>query len=258
MTALAFPSSPTLYQQYTVGAKTWYWDGTTWIFGAGPGQDPYWNSVVFLCHGDEAQPVNNGYGHPRDRSSGSNTPIFGTSTSFSSAQTKFGSFSLLNSNTAGSSQGIKNTAGFAGLAFGTNPFTIDVQYYPTSISVNGAIVDLRAPSVNGNYVDIYADVNGVVGVYINSAARIASAANALTINTWNCIRYSRSGGTGVLSVNGTSVGSWADTTSYVAGSLNLLVTSFSTASLNGYVSEVRITNGVDRGLGNQTSRWPDS
>lgn len=34
--AIDFPNSPTLYQDFTVGSRTWTWNGEKWMIGLNP------------------------------------------------------------------------------------------------------------------------------------------------------------------------------------------------------------------------------
>lgn len=103
----------------------------------------------------------------------------------------------------------------AGDAFGTGDFRIQIAYRPTSISGARILLDCRVSNDDENVPVLY-HVGPDLYYYVGLANRI-SAAGALTVNTWHLIELERVAGTTTLSMNGSPVGTWADTTNYVNG-----------------------------------------
>ena len=139
--------------------------------------------------------------------------------------------------------------------FGTGDFTVELWFYPTSASSGLQLLDFRGaePSITP-LVYQKAASTGVLEMYVNGAAKITSAASAITNNAWNFIAISRvSGNTRMYC--GTSgsipqVGStYVDANNYVAGSNLTIGESFTltaTPALNTWFQEVRVTTGVGR------------
>ena len=134
--------------------------------------------------------------------------------------------------------------------FGTEDFTIEVWVYKTASSGSETILDFRAGAGTDTAVAL-----GVQGldpyVYINGAYRIQSA-GSITTSAWNHIAYVRSGTTGTLYVNGSSIGSWTDNIDYGTAKPLIIGSLYNgTASYwDGWLDEIRISKGVARYTGN--------
>ena len=174
-----------------------------------------------------------------------------TVTSYNSAaldtdEKKFGSASLL-------LNGVDNYIGVSAnndFGFGTDDFTIEAWVYKTASSGSETILDFRAGAGTDNAVAL-----GVQGldpyVYINGAYRI-QLSGSITTNAWNHIAYVRSGTTGTLYLNGSSIGSWTDNIDYGTAKPLIIGSVYTgTASYwDGWLDEVRISKGVARYTGN--------
>jgi len=133
--------------------------------------------------------------------------------------------------------------------FGTGNFTIEFWVYLNTSSQSCAIYDSRPTSTSGIYPTIRVN-SGVVYYYTNGSTRITGP--TLAASTWYHIAVSRVGGTTIMFVNGNQVGTYADTNTYLNGTNRPLIgadgyDNFSGSNyLNGYVDDLRITNGYAR------------
>jgi len=145
----------------------------------------------------------------------------------------------------------------AQFGYGTGDFTLECWAYKDANPVGGdaGIIEHRPASTNGGYPLLGVNTSGQLFYYSNATLRISpSASTALTNQTWVHIAYVRSGGNlGTLYIDGTSVGTWADTTTYSSSApLWIGQHAFAGQAFNGYLSDVRITKGLARYTANFT------
>jgi len=131
-------------------------------------------------------------------------------------------------------------------AYGTGDFTVECWVYmKANPSADAGIIDQRPASTNGSYFMLGVNSSGQLFVYVNTAYRVGpSATTAINTNTWYHVAYARSSGTGTLYVNGTSVGSWVDSTNYVSGGGFIAHHAFNAADFNGHISNARTVKGT--------------
>jgi hypothetical protein len=135
------------------------------------------------------------------------------------------------------------------LALGTGDFTIEFWYYPLDSTTPLTLLDFRPASTNGVYPLIGTTTGLVVAYYVSTAYRITGT-TAVTVNSWNHIAVSRSGGVTRLYLNGAQQGAdYNDANSYLCGTNRPIIgnNGFSnTPYANGYMQDIRITAGVGR------------
>ena len=135
--------------------------------------------------------------------------------------------------------------------YGTGDFTIEFWVYFNTVSSDQTILSnlTSASSINPH---IYlGGTNNTIRYFTNSVDRIVSS--ALSTNTWYHIAVSRVAGSTRMFINGTQSGStYADSNNYGTSAPLGIGTYYSagvpitTQTLNGYVSDVRITKGIAR------------
>jgi hypothetical protein len=233
-----------------------FWGGTP------PPTDPYFSTVVMLCHFDGANGSStftnqSALGLPFSQTPRSSTDVIST------AQSVFGGASLRR----GSSGGVLASSGTdSDYTFGTSDFTIEFRFRPDTVQTAN-IFDMRT-SGGGNTPapTIYTLSNGTLVYYHSNTDRITSSTGVITATTWKAIAVSRVSGTTRMFVDGTQVGSsYTDSTNY-STSTQPHCGSYASQQTNAYYDEVRISNGAfgsgaGRYSGNYTiaaSAFPDS
>jgi hypothetical protein len=150
------------------------------------------------------------------------------------------------------------------LAFGTGAFTIEFWYYSNDTGVANLIYDGRPAGLNGAYVTISKSTGNVITFYTNTANQITGT-TSLAANTWYHIAVARSGTSTKLFINGTQEGStYTDSNNYINGTSRPIIGAggniLGNLPINGYLDDLRITNGVARYTTNftaPTKEFPD-
>ena len=166
----------------------------------------------------------------------------------SSVTSKFGIGSLTLDGT-GDYLSVASTDDFA---FGTGDFTIEAFVYKTADTGQEAIFDFRTAATD-LAVAIGIRAGNQPYVYVNGTYEIQSA-TALTLSAWNHVAYVRQGTTGTLYLNGTSVGTWVDSTNY-GSAKPLIIGAGYTGGFTfwtGNIDEVRVINGTAKYTANFT------
>lgn len=135
-------------------------------------------------------------------------------------------------------------------AFGTDNFTIEFWARLNSTTTTATFYDSRASNASNPL--IYITAGGVLRYFSNSGIRITGP--TLAVNTWYHIAVSRVANVTRLFVNGTQHGiSYTDNGNFLS-SAPVLGNSYDLLyPLNGYLDEVRITQGVGRYSANFTA-----
>lgn len=165
----------------------------------------------------------------------------------STAQSKWGGGSL-SVGTPGS--GAFQTADLAGTIgnFGTGDFTVEAWVYFTNTSQGGVISKSNSPT-DGWFLQV-STTTAQFGVYVGSVSGISGSWSGV-VSTWYHFAATRSSGTLRLFVNGNQIAS----TSFPGNigtntQKNIYVgingTSTSNTPLNGFIDDLRITNGYAR------------
>lgn len=202
------------------------------MFTCGPGlfggvlKDPYWSSVVSLCHYAGA----NGSTSIIDQVLGVSWTT-NTGTSISTVQSKFGNSSLL-VGTGGSS----TTAALPSL--GTQPFTFEAFIY-TSTSTPPQVIH-KVGSTAPNFIVSAGNVQFSDG----SVWRVSSGVT-VPLNSWVHVAASKNSGTLYLFIGGVLCYSGALTTNFSTGTLYAGADTLSNY-IHGYLAESRVTFGVGR------------
>ena len=147
------------------------------------------------------------------------------------------------------------------LSFNTGDFTIECWVYQPIVNGNNGI--LQISPVNGGFQNGSANTIALAlagnDVYVYAAGNVYNTTNTpMPVSEWTHIALVRSSGVTRLYINGVlnttigSSGSVTDTTNYT-GTFAVIGGYFSTSfTLNGYIDDLRITNGVARYTANFT------
>ena len=124
---------------------------------------------------------------------------------------------------------------------GTGDFTYECWVRTSSPATMQAVFDARPDSSNGAYPTVFI-YQSKFNFYYNDNFRITDS-NTVSSNTWYHLAVVRSGSTITMYVNGSSVGTYADSTSN-PGHSTFRIGSANTGSydFNGYVDEFRVSD----------------
>jgi hypothetical protein len=220
------------------------WDAVT-VVG-----DTYYNSCSLLLHCDGT----NGSTTFTDNSPSPKTVTSNNGAAISTAQSKFGGASAFFDGTDDYLSINYNSA----FNFGTNSFTWESWIYPTNISgIDGIYATSGGSGVNPKFV-IHLNA-GTPSIHYNNLTNgndlYTTATSAVSINTWTHLAFVRNGSNWTWYINGNSAGTGTNNTNitftsqptYIGYGGEAYFTPF-----NGYIDELRITNGVARYTGNFT------
>ena len=201
--------------------------------------DVYFPQTELLLPFDGA----NGATATSDLSDNNHSVTFAGNAQISTSLSKFGGSSCY---LDGSGDYI-STPSSSAFEFGTADFTIEFWARRTGAGSYPYIFDCRPAGANAVLITIYLDhANSYVPhVYINNAVRITSTAS-MSVDTWYHIALVRSSGTTTLYMNGSSVGSFSDSFSYIAAPFRLGAYSNGGYGFTGYVDDFRTTKGIAR------------
>lgn len=131
------------------------------------------------------------------------------------------------------------------LSFETGDFTVECWVYLNSFGAS------YVPIFNNAYL-FYVGASGQMLVY-NGSADVATGPNgAVSLNSWFYLSWVRTSGTIKMFVNGVQSGSNATVTASIGSGSPNRIGAHSSAYLNGYISDLRITKGVARYTANFT------
>lgn len=135
------------------------------------------------------------------------------------------------------------------LALGAGDFTIEFWAYLSGTSSAQILFDQRTAATQV-VPSIFVELNTIY-YFVNGASRISALFT--TTNTWVHIAVSRSGTSTKMFVGGTQAGStYTDSNNYIQNPIYIGARWDATASVNGYIDDLRITKGVARYTANFT------
>ena len=139
--------------------------------------------------------------------------------------------------------------------FGTGDFTIEGWFY-TGVTTRQDLAGKYVDGSSGQWGITISITNARDFAFYNgNTVLITSAGSVWSTNTWTHFAVCRSGTSLVLYINGTSVGSATNSTSFVSSSSLGYVAWAGGAGgpvFNGYIDDLRITKGAARYIGNFT------
>jgi len=218
--------------------------------GTTPAGDSSFSSVTLLLHMDGS----NGSTTFTDNSNSSRTITASGNAQIDTAIKKFGSGSA-------EFDGTNSKLTISGNPLGSGDFTIEFWVYSESISGNHYLIDVLgtnqiqivrgdgSTSAPAEGLDVFADTQ-----WRGSANTLPDSTYQ---NNWNHIAVSRSSGTMKSFVNGTQVASWSNSLDYSdatieVGSAHSGRAPATNFNFDGYIDDLRITNGVGRYTSNFT------
>lgn len=215
--------------------------------------DPYYSSVSLLLHADGAAGSTIFTDNSPSPSSGT---AYGDA-QLSAAQARFGSTSIrLDGSGDWFSFPDDSRFSFPG------DFTIEFQWFPTSLTGTQGIFDTRA-SGSGNGLIFYFNAGQLCVYGNNSSGNILAGPAGLTANVWNAVCLSRSGSNLMIHVGGNRLSMATYSTAFNGTKAQFGSDRYAGGGstpgsyLSGYLDEIRITKGVAR-YGSSTSYTPQS
>ena len=206
--------------------------------------DPYNSSVVLLLH----MTGTNGSTSLPDSSSIKRSTIAYGNAAISTTQSKWGGGS-------GAFDGsgdyilLPNDGGLNN--FGTWDYTIEAWVRTTDNTREGVIISCASSWTSSTAYNLEIRSTGDLRYYAgnNAPIQIISGAGAISNNTWYHVAVSRVSGTTKLFINGVSVGTPHTGSVSIGNSSQPKIGIFApdnSAGWNGYINDMRITNGIGR------------
>ena len=131
-------------------------------------------------------------------------------------------------------------------AIGTDDFTVEGWFYLDSAGSGNVrhVWDFRPLNNDGSYPTLRVTTSNQYQYLAGGANRITSS--AVTLNVWHHVAIVRYSSTTTLYIDGSSAGTWADTTSYDVGSTRPLIGGSgyhqSTLGFHGYIADWRFVD----------------
>lgn len=198
------------------------------------------DNTILLYHFDEGPTGSNDFTIRDDN--GVRSPVGVTAignAQVDTAQSKFSGASYTSVNSGDYLDVIPNGS----LAYSTNDFTIEYWFrYDTSIPTTNRMGWEQRPGVNGAYALVFHQENtGQVVYFVNSSARITSSFTP-SANTWYHVAIVRSSTTTTMYINGTSQGTYSDSTNYLEGNPRIGNNMVANSNFLGHIDELRISD----------------
>lgn len=134
-------------------------------------------------------------------------------------------------------------------------FTIEMWINLANVNSTWQTIISRAYGIAGGWRLYKNDGNNQLRWYSQSSSVVLTTGSTLANNTWHHIAVVRNSGTVTIFIDGINRGSGTNTTAYTPGNYALEIGSgvvTSTFPMTGYISDLRITNGVARYTANFT------
>ena len=209
--------------------------------GGGVATDPYWANVSYLLVGNGANGTTTNI---VDSSSNNLTTTITGNTVISTTQSKYGSGSVYFD---GSGDYLSTTAITL-----SGDFTLECWIYQTAKS-SGYVPIISGTSGSYNFpLIIDYQGSGYIGMYLPDATAANSGVSVFNLNTWTYIACSRSGTTVRLFANGVQAASASSPVSVVLNNYGGWSPGGNSFLFNGYIYDLRITNGIARYTSNFT------
>jgi hypothetical protein len=131
----------------------------------------------------------------------------------------------------------------------TANFTIEMWVNFVNVNSTWQSIISRAYGVAGGWRLYKNDGNNQLRWYSNLTSVVLTTGSTLANNTWSHIALVRNNGVITIYIDGISRGSASNTTSYVPGNYALEIGQGVVTSafpMNGYIQDLRITNGIAR------------
>jgi hypothetical protein len=210
------------------------------LIGSG---DPYFSKTVLLMHAEGPD----GTATFKDNSPRNKTISVNNAVTVTTAQKKYGATSFVFDG-AGDSFTYANSTDFG---FGTGDFTVETWFYRSSDGIVRVLFDFRDAVATEQALVVYFDNEDKIRVSINAVEM--TSATAATGSAWHHLAVTRQSGTlriftdGVLAASGTFTNDIQSTRP-----LSIGARPNNTATVPGYMDEIRITKGVARYTANFT------
>lgn len=152
----------------------------------------------------------------------------------------------------GSGDGLKFPSNVA-MAMGTGNFTWELWVRATAASGYQSLIDTRTAVLTDGF--FFGLDTGTLKPAVFTNGTVLVSSTSLTANTWQHLALVRSSGTLTIYLDGTSIGSVANSTNLTSG-VGTIGSSDSISNpnwFNGYIDDLRITNGVARYTANFTA-----
>lgn len=198
--------------------------------------DPYWNNVVLAMHMDDVG-LTDAKGH---------AVTLNGNAARSSAQSKFGGYAAYFD---GSGDYLTAPTG-ADFAFGTGDFTVECWINPVSVAGLTVIYDSRTGSVGSVGGISIAVSSGTLRCDTNVANVLTGG--VVTTGAWQHVALSRASGVFKLWLGGSQVATSGAAYTLSDGYMFVGTDKTGAAYFNGYIDDLRITNGVARYTANFT------
>lgn len=210
--------------------------------GGGGDTDPDFASVVQLAHFDGS----NGSTTLTNSCARGNTLSVVSTSTISTAQSKWGGASLRCPN---SSTGAQNLSSIADYGMGTGAWTAEAWIRLDSLR-NYDVAFTVLGGGGATAALLYIDSTGTIRLYQDSTNRITSSGGVISAATWHFISLSRASGangTHYMAVDGVSQGTpWSGASNYQAtGELQVGCDPYGLGFV-GYIDDFRVTKGVQR------------
>jgi len=134
-----------------------------------------------------------------------------------------------------------NLASNAAFGFGTGDFTVELWVYSNALP--GYLSPLYHGAVNNAFILNY-NTSGNLIARSYGVADLITSSSTLPLNSWNHVAVTRNGTTLTIWLNGVSIGTASNSTTFADSAVYIARGDSGVAYFNGYISNLRVVKGV--------------
>jgi hypothetical protein len=133
-------------------------------------------------------------------------------------------------------------------SFGDGDFVVEMWVYPSGASGFQTLFSTRSSNTDEDYSNVFFGFNtGTLTPIVYTNGLVLSGSSSLPAGTWSHIAFVRASGVISIYLNGTRIGNTAFGTSITGTNASVGLTQNSEHQFSGYIDDVRVTSGSNRG-----------
>ena len=142
-------------------------------------------------------------------------------------------------------------------SFGDGDFVVEMWVYPSGASGFQTLFSTRSSDTNQDSNNVFLGLNtGTLTPIVYTNGLVLSGSSSLSAGAWSHIAFVRESGVVSIYLNGTRIGSASFTTSITGTNASVGLTQNSEHQFSGYIDDVRVTSGSNRGYTGATITVP--